>query len=33
LDVESETPNAFDSDAAGQLERCALLLAKLWDQL
>ncbi|MBV9502755.1 MAG: GAF domain-containing protein [Acidobacteriaceae bacterium] len=31
LDVESETPNAFDSEAQSQLERCALLLRRLWN--
>jgi L-methionine (R)-S-oxide reductase len=33
LDVESELPNAFDCEAQEQLERCALLLAKLWHEL
>jgi putative methionine-R-sulfoxide reductase with GAF domain len=31
LDVESENPNAFDSDVQSELERCALLLRRLWN--
>jgi L-methionine (R)-S-oxide reductase len=33
LDIESEKPNAFDSNAQRQIEKCALLLAKLWNKL
>jgi putative methionine-R-sulfoxide reductase with GAF domain len=33
LDIESKIPNAFGSEAQRQIERCALLLAKLWDKL
>lgn len=32
LDVESEMPNAFDSDTQNQIERCAFFIAKLWDK-
>jgi len=30
LDIESETPNAFDSETQGRIERCAFLMTDLW---
>jgi L-methionine (R)-S-oxide reductase len=32
LDVESEIPNAFDSETQIKLENCGSLLAKFWDE-
>jgi GAF domain-containing protein len=31
LDVESEIPNAFDSETQKKLENCANLLSRFWD--
>jgi putative methionine-R-sulfoxide reductase with GAF domain len=31
LDVESEIPNAFDSETQKKLEICANLLSRFWD--
>ncbi len=31
LDVESELPDAFNSEIQGQLEQCAVLLSRFWD--
>ena len=30
LDIESETPSAFDSETQRHIERCAFLIARLW---